>query len=214
LRSQQSSAFLRRIGTVAIAIGLAFAAAAYLAQNTSNGPQFGLGNYFPFPAHTYNVVCCSPSFVSPNGFVYISVGPLNTSTTVNVYLMKTNESNFETPVSGSNSFPLNNSYRQDNSSLFLSYLLSHGNQLITEYNITRETSLQTRFYSDDVEPLMVVLVNAGDTNTTGPYSVIQNPVLIAPPLGFEAAAGLILAGGVLLAIDYALAYPSKSQEPG
>jgi len=211
LRAHKYASLVKRIGTVLVAIGLAFATAGVLAQASLNsGPppgEFVSSNLLT--AHSYDIVCCSPPFVSPRQVVYLSAIPTNVS--ASVYVMKTNDATFQSSVSGvspPNSFS-GFGYGEGNSSAFLNYLSSHGGQLIAEYNVSARGHLQTDLVPKDVEPLMVVLLNAGDSNTSVSYAVYQNSITIAPALGFAAAAGLIVAGGVVFATGYVLARPEK-----
>ncbi len=219
MKRHQYASLLRRIGTVTVVIGLAFSLAALLAENT-HAPQIqgvvcfqpgGCGPAFStfLPAHTYDVVCCDPPFVSPKEFVSISAGPVNSSSPVDVYLLKNDERNFQTWVSGNGSSSTNFFYGEGDSSLFLSYLSSQNGRLVVEYEISPGGTLQTQFYPQDVEQLMVVLLNPTGVNATFPSFVTQTAVVISPSLGIESAAGFIIAGGVLFAVGYVMARPKQ-----
>ena len=212
MKGHQYASLTRRIGTVIIAIGLALSTAALLAENV-HVPQNQYPPFFPVPtqpAHTYDIVCCGSSFVTPKEFVSIAVGPLNSSSAIGVYLLKTNETYFQAWVSGNSSSPAY-LYEEGNSSSFISYLSSHNGELIAEYTVLPRASFQTQFFPQDVEQLMVVLLNSGGSNATFLSSVFQNQIPIAPQLGFDSAAGFIVAGGALFAAGYVPARPKRAR---
>lgn len=155
MKRHQYASLVRRTGAVVFVIGLAFSFAAFVAENTP-APQYqpaGSAYNTSLPAHLYEVVCCDPPFVTPKEFISIAIGPLASSSAVGVYLLNANETTYQALISG------NFFYGEGNSSLFLSYLSSHGGRLLREYNVSPMAPLQTRYFPQNVEQLMVVLVN-------------------------------------------------------
>lgn len=198
-----------------MAIGVAFALASYLAQSALNSPQFSSGeegaSSIQLPAQNIATICCNPPYVGPKEAIHISANPLSSSLTL--YVMRTNVSVFDSWISArataQSSQPFYGYGSPANASLFFSYLTLHNSELISKYNISAGGSYQTNFFPQDVEPLMIVLLNTGNQNTTIQYSVVQNPIQIPPDLGYEAAAGLVLAGVLIFAPSYFLVSISR-----
>jgi len=189
-----------------IVIGLAFALGAFVAENTP-APQYQpAGSVFntSLPAHIYDVVCCDPPFVTPKEFVSINIGPLASLSAVGVYLLNANETTYRALISGI-SF-----YGEGNSSLFLSYLSSHGSQVLEEYKVSPRASLQTQYFPQDVEQLMVVLLNPSGVNASFPSFITLTAIVVAPQPGIESAVGFMIVGGVLVAVGYVLVHPKQT----
>jgi len=188
-----------------LVIGLAFSLAAFVAENTP-APQYQpAGSAFntSLPAHIYDVVCCDPPFVTPKEFISITIGPLASSSAVGVYLLDANATTYQALVSGI-SF-----YGEGNSSLFVSYLSSHSSRLLREYNVSPRASLQTQYFPQDVEQLMVVLLNPAGVNATFPSFITPTAIVVAPQPGIESAVGFMIVGGVLFAVGYVLVRPKQ-----
>jgi hypothetical protein len=189
-----------------LVIGLAFALAALVAENTP-APQYQpVGPAFntSLPAHDYDIVCCDPPFVTPKEFISITIGPLASSSAVGVYLLNANATTYQALVSGY-SF-----YGAGNSSLFVSYLSSHGSRLLREYNVSPLASLQAQYFPQDVEQLMVVLLNPAGVNASFSSFITPTAIVVAPQPGIEAAVGFMIVGGVLFAVGYVLVRPKAN----
>ena len=189
-----------------VVIGLAFALGAFVAENTPAPPYQPAGSVFntSLPAHIYDVVCCDPPFVTPKEFVSINIGPLASLSAVGVYLLNANETTYRALISGI-SF-----YGEGNSSLFLSYLSSYGSQVLEEYNVSPMASLQTQYFPQDVEQLMVVLLNPSGVNASFPSFITPTSIVVAPQPGIESAVGFMIVGGVLIAVGYVLLRPKQT----
>ena len=70
-------------------------------------------------------------------------------------------------------------------------------------------SLQTRYFPQNVEQLMVVLVTPAGVNASFPSLISPTAIVVAPQPGIEAAAGFMIAGGALFAVGYVVIRPKQ-----
>jgi hypothetical protein len=188
-----------------LVFGLAFSLAALVAENTPVPQYQVVGSPFNtfLRAYTYDIVCCDPPFITPKEFISITLGPLASSSAVGIYLLHANETTYRALISG------NFFYGEGNSSLFLSYLSSHNDRLLREYDVSPGASLQAEYFPQDVEQMMVVLLNPAGVNASLPAFITPTAIVVAPQPGIESAVGFIIVGGVLFGVGYALMRPKQ-----
>ena len=202
-----------RVGTLLIAIALAFGLVSYMSSLTVSGyhddtcyrgsiPSGYFGYYcsnVEAPAGTFTVLdSWNPTSQQQMYFFNMSSSPVDAE----VYLLNTNQTSFNIWVAHKSGLPLGNfsSYIPENLVWFSDYVASHGNEVAGRYDVSK-TNTVVRYFAPSNEPLMEVVTD-GNAQLPLNFSNADQSVgvRIVPSLGFQVTGYLAASGAVLTAL--------------
>jgi hypothetical protein len=196
-----------RLGTVLVAIALAFGLISYLSSLTVSGYHgdqcfnnfgpYNCSNLAVVPAGTYTVLFSwDPG--SPQQMYFLNMS--STPVEAEVYLLNANQTTFDSWAANRSGLPLSNFTQSSNHplSLFSEYLSEHGQEVAGRFNVSSAIFV-VRYFLHDVEPLMAVVTDGdGQRPLNFTYFATGVGVMINPAVGYQAA-GYAGAPGALLA---------------
>lgn len=198
-----------RVGTLLVAIALAFGLISCLSSLTVSGFHADRCFYSPWggfcnnvdevPAGTYTLLA-SWNPASPQQMYFLNM----TSTPVGakVYLLNTNQTAFNVWIANRSGLPLASisyGYGPQRLAWFADYMASHRQEVASQYDVSGANVI-VKYFVPDVEPLMVVVTNGNARSSLNlTYSATNVGVVINPSLGFRAT-GCLAAPGAVLAI--------------
>ena len=203
-----------RVGTLLVAIGLAFGLFSYMSGLTVSGFHadatqcsffsfFDCGYVAEAPAGTYTVLAgWNPASPQQMYFLNMTSAPVNAK----VYLLNTNQTAFNVWVANKSGLPLANVslYGPQELVWFSDYVTSHGQEVAGQYDVSR-TNVVVKYFVPDVEPLMVVLTNGNAQSSLNlTYYETSLSAMINPSLGFRVTGYLAGSGAVLAVFGVAL----------
>ncbi|MGD0477596.1 MAG: hypothetical protein ABSB29_05450 [Nitrososphaerales archaeon] len=198
-----------RVGTLLVAIALAFGLISYMSSLTVSGYHsdqcFYNYNFGPFcenvdvaPAGTYTVLA-SWDAASPQQMYFFN---MSSTGAAEVYLLNTNQTAFDVWIANKSGLPLANvsfSYGPQELAWFSDYVASHGQEVEGRYAVSG-TNLVVKYFVPDVEPLMAVVTNGNAGSSLNfTYSETNVGVMINPSLGLRAT-GYLAASGAVVAV--------------
>ena len=198
-----------RVGTLLVAIALAFGLISYMSNLTVSGfhpnpcyyylsPYYFCGSVDIAPAGTFTVLASwNPASPQQMYFFNMSSMPVDAE----VYLLKTNQTAFDVWVAGESGLPLANVslYGPQELVWFSDYVASHSQEVVGQYDVPR-TNVVVKHFVPDVEPLMFVVTNGNAQSSLNfTYFETNIGIMINPSLGFRVA-GFSAASGAVLAV--------------
>lgn len=197
-----------RVGAVLVAVGLAFGLVSLLSATTVAGvacqdfctPGFPL----PVPPGSFVCLCSARSVISPPqqvNFFNMSSAPLDAA----VYLLSANQTDFNAWIANKAGVPLSNvsGYGPQKLTVFQDYVASHKQEVLGNYTVT-SSHLVLKYFTPDVEPLMMVVTNSHANSLNFSYFQAGVGAQINPSVGFVSAAYLALSGVALAAVGILL----------
>jgi hypothetical protein len=198
-----------RVGTLLVAIALAFGVISYMSSLTVSGyhpnpcfyylsPYNICGNVAAVPTETYTVLS-SWNPASPQQLYFFNMS--STPVDAEVYLLNTNQTAFNVWIANKSGLPLANlsSYGPQQLAWFSDYVASHRQEVASQYDISR-TNVVVKYFVPDVKPLMAVVTNGNAQSSLNlTYFEINIGVMINPSLGFRVT-GYLAASGAVLAV--------------
>jgi hypothetical protein len=196
-----------RVGTLLVAIALAFGLISYSSSLTVSGysanqccysfePQCFCGYVDLAPAGTFTVLdTWNPASPQQMYFFNVSSIPVDAE----VYLLNANLTTFNVWVANRTGLPLANVslYGPQNLTWFSAYVASHRQEVANQYNVSKTNTI-VRYFAPDVEPLMVVVTNGNAQSSLNlTYFGTNIGVIINPSLGFRVTGSLAGSGAVL-----------------
>ncbi|MGD0396149.1 MAG: hypothetical protein ABSB26_04480 [Nitrososphaerales archaeon] len=218
-RSSRATLVLR-VGTLLVAIGLAFGLVSYMSGLTVSGYHgdasqcivfffYECGDVVEAPAGTYTVLAgWNPASPQQMYFLNMTSAPVDAK----VYILNTNETAFNVWVANKSGLPLTNLsfYGPQELVWFSDYMASHRQEVANQYSVSGINTV-ARHFVPDVEPLMIVLTNGNAQSSLNfTYYETNLSVTINPSLGFRATGYLAVSGGVLAGLGLVL----KRRVPG
>jgi hypothetical protein len=196
-----------RVGTVLVAIALAFGLISYMSNLTVSGYHadqcyysvwYFCGNTDEVPAGTY-MVLNSWNPASPQQMYFLNMS--STPADAEVYLLKTNQTTFDVWMANRSGLPLANVsfYAPQELAWFSDYMTSHSQEVVSQYYVSG-TNVVVKYFVPDVEPLMAVVTNGNAQRSLNlTYFGTNVGVMINPNLGFRVT-GYLAAPGAVLAV--------------
>jgi hypothetical protein len=200
-----------RVGTLLVAIALAFGLISCMSSLTVSGYHANecyyvylsnyiyhyCGNVDILPAGTYTVLY-SWNPASPQQMYFFNMS--STPVGAEVYLLNTNQTAFNVWIANRNGLPLANisfGYGPQKLAWFSDYVASHGQEVASQYDISG-TNVVVKYFVPDVEPLMAVVTNGNAQSSLNlTYTATNVGVMINPSLGFRVTGYLAPSGAVL-----------------
>jgi hypothetical protein len=193
-----------RVGTLLVAVALAFGIASYTSSLTVSGyhGDVFIQNYSVVPADTY-LVLMGWNQASPQQMYFLNISSL--LGVGEVLLLKTNQTAFNGWIADRSGLSILNvsSYGPKQLGWFSNYLASHRQELVSQYNIAQKFTV-VKYLVPDIEPLMVVLVNGNRSSLNFTYTALNVGIYISPNVGFWVTGLLVGPGVILVAAGLAL----------
>ena len=211
-----------RVGTLLVAIALAFGLISYMSNLTVSGyhpnpcyyyfsPYYFCGNVDIVPARAFSVLdSWNPASPQQMYFFNMSSMPVDAE----VYLLKTNQTAFDVWVADESGLPLANVslYGPQELVWFSDYVASHSQEVVGQYDVSR-TNVVVKYFVPDVEPLMFVVTNGNAQSSLNfTYFETNIGVMINPSLGFRVT-GYLAASGAVLAVLGVVLKRRRQAEP-
>lgn len=197
-----------RVGAVLVALALAFGLVSLLSAITVAGAGCrgfcGPGYPLPVPPDSFVCLCSASTVLSPPqqvNFFNMSSAPIDAA----VYLLSANQTDFNAWISNRAGVPLSNvsAYGPQKLAAFQDYVASHRQEVLGNYTVS-STNLVLKYFTPDVEPLMMVVANSHTGSLNFSYFQTGVGVQINPSVGYLSAAYLALGGVALAAVGIVL----------
>jgi hypothetical protein len=205
-RSSKATIILR-LGTLLVAMGLAFGLISFLSNLTVSGfhanrcyyngiQPLQCGNLDVVPAGTYTALSnWNPA--SPQQMYFFNIS--STSSDAEIYLLNTNQTSFNVWIANRSGLPLGDVsvYGPQKLAWFSDYVASHKQEVAGQYQISG-ANVVVKYFVPDVGPLMAVVTNGNAQSSVNlTHSETNVGVMINPSLGFRVTGYLTAPGAVL-----------------
>lgn len=212
-RSSKATAVFR-VGTVLVAMALAFGLISYMSNLTVSGYHgdarpcivffyYECGTVDEAPPGTFTVLASwNPTSPQQMYFFNMSSMPVDAE----VYLLKTNQTTFDVWIADESGLPLANVslYGPHELVWFSDYVASHGQEVMSQYDVSR-ANVVVKYFVPDFKPLMFVVTNRNAQSSLNfTYFATNIGITINPSLGFRVAGYLAASGAVLAAFGVVL----------